>query len=166
MAYLRQARSDLACYFLLNDSGFEECHQLHFLQMATEKFARSRLADATDGEPPRSHIAFLNWLKLARTNDKALMDRLGLKSREAERSFIDGLKVVGHAIESLAPNVADVRLGGANPEYPWPDANGRAVSPLDHQFSQNGLGRPALIRIVRFVDLAISHYGGWDALRR
>jgi len=165
MAYLRQARSDLECYYLLNGQGSHECHQLHFLQMATEKLARSRLAAALKAEPPRSHVAFFKWLTLLRNSDRVLVSRLRLKSKSAERGFIDGLKKVGHAIESLAPNVADDRLGGANAEYPWAAPNSQPISPLDHNFSTNGLEDLAVMKLVKFVDLAISHYGGWDILR-
>ena len=57
----RQAQSDFAIFVKLRKIGAHECHLLHYLQMATEKFSKAN--SWKGGRPRESHVAFKNFLK-------------------------------------------------------------------------------------------------------
>ena len=55
--WLRQARSDHALFLQLRRTGADECHLLHYLQMATEKLSKAylwRSGHAPQGATPAS----------------------------------------------------------------------------------------------------------------
>jgi len=52
-AYMEQARSDYAVRQLLNRARVEYAHQLHYLQMFTEKFAKGFLTAPASPIPRR-----------------------------------------------------------------------------------------------------------------
>ena len=62
-AYLQQAWSDFKVYLALNANNYALCHQLHYLQMTTEKLAKG-FQCPTEGKPyPKTHFAFVKFLQ-------------------------------------------------------------------------------------------------------
>ena len=146
-AFYRQARSDWSVFCHFHPRGcrwgtalrrvwcgmagvrpfaFAPCHELHYLQMCTEKLAKAYYA-----APPRGHDAFRRFLKGLPLNARAVaplgfVDLAGLTRWERSVNSIVG------AIEDLAPQIAD-RKGLPNPEYPWP-RGAETHAPADYPF--------------------------------
>lgn len=117
-AYAAQSQSDFRVYQeFLQDA--EECHRLHFLQMACEKIAKAyRLKDTPDfpEESLYSHVIFskfvLNLLKSPQ------IKRLYKSQNAALQQLERDAKRLSREIEKLAPAV-DRERTPANVEYPW-----------------------------------------------
>ena len=163
-SFLRQARSDLECFFLLTGRGMPLCQQLHYLQMAGEKLAKSRYAAENQGrEPAHSHKGLSDWIRL-RIHDSWL--RKQMQRSDADfRSLVRRLTPTAQAVEHLAPARANALAFGVNVEYPWLDFRGVVVSPLDFRFSAEELGATRLIKFASFLDTCISAYGDQPLLR-
>lgn len=140
--YLRQAESDYEIYSTLNKSRVALCHRLHYLQMASEKLAKSFLCHGKHKPYPKTHYALVRFLK--RTKKSQSVSRLmGYTNNHlAYCSYIDSLLDVATRVEDLAP------VGGnynkLNPEYPWADASGVIQIPVDytfHEFSATDLAK-------------------------
>ena len=116
-----QARSDHAVLVLLRQQGAAACHQLHYLQMVTEKlgkayFWRSRTAPAT-----KSHagfVAFMRFLGSVRVTERQQITNVfAFKRFEDFQNWIRAVLPLAYQLERLAPALAK---DGPNPEYPWP----------------------------------------------
>ncbi len=110
----------------LRPFSFAPCHELHYLQMCTEKLAKAYYA-----VPPRTHDAFRRFLKGLPLNARAVAplgfaDLAGLTRWEGSVTPIVG------AIEDLAPQLAD-RKRLPNPEHPWP-RGAETTAPADYSF--------------------------------
>lgn len=117
-AYAEQSRSDFAVYSLYLQNA-EECHRLHYLQMACEKIAKAyRLRDLVFFNPDDlySHVVFSKFITgfLKSTPVKRRYLSQEAKRRQVER-YARSLAV---EIEKLAPAV-DREQTPANVEYPW-----------------------------------------------
>lgn len=140
VAFARQAQSDLAARDqLLLNAKLPACHQLHFLQMAMDKFAKAHLI--TSGSDPgtlqRSH-AYIG--KVIPQIVRARLSRLGARS---DTWVMDAVRVLARRIELLAPAVDAGGAVPANCEYPWQDASGTVTAPVDHDFALNLQSEPA-----------------------
>lgn len=147
-AFYRQARSDWSVFRHFHPHGpgwltlarqswcgivgvhpflFAPCHELHYLQMATEKLAKAyHQTDLRQG-----HAAFQRLLADLPNNSLAVAP-LGFRDRTSLSRWQGSVIPIVIAIENLAPSIAD-RQGLPNPEYPWP--RGAEVSaPVDHSF--------------------------------
>ncbi len=131
-AYAEQSRSDFTVYSVYLQEA-EECHRLHYLQMACEKIAKAyRLRDLVSFNPEDlySHTVFSKFItgflksKLVRRR-YASQDS---KRRQVER-YARSLAV---EIEKLAPAV-DREQTPANVEYPW-EAGAAVFVPCRHDF--------------------------------
>lgn len=116
-AYATQSQSDYAVYELL--ASVEECHRLHYLQMACEKIAKAyRLRDtqAPLEEALTSHVAFSKFVDnlLASPQIRQRYQSRGAKLREAGHTA----HALAREIEKLAPAV-DRNRSPINAEYPW-----------------------------------------------
>jgi hypothetical protein len=181
-AFYRQARSDWSVFRHLHPRGFRwwttlrgvwcgvagvrpfsfaPCHELHCLQMFTEKLAKAYFA-----VPPQGHNAFRRFLKGLPLNARAAVplgftDVAGITRWEGTVNRIVG------AIEDLAPQIAD-RKGLPNPEYPWP-RGAETHAPADYPFkaevytlldAQAQSGEPSFLTVLgRMVDTMQS--AGW-----
>ncbi len=156
-AFLFQARSDFRLLQLLNRSGSVElCHRLHYLQMVSEKLAKS--FQSKGGKPPRTtHKAFVDFLRFAQYR-KDLEAVCGYSGRTKQfRAHVNSLLSVAKAIEDLAPSS---RNQLANPEYPWEEkqivSSRRTVSviqaPADFSFGYLDMRSLGMIRIMRFIE--------------
>lgn len=117
----KQALSDWSAYRILKkDGGADKCHQLHFLQMCSEKIAKAYLIRTL--HPKRSHAGFGKFLRLLiqSTNSSTLLKVARVhqfKQIQAFESWIKSVRPLADDLEHLAPALAN---DGPNPEYPWP----------------------------------------------
>jgi hypothetical protein len=117
-AYLEQARSDWATRELLAKNGCTACHDLHYLQMATEKLGKAgllrgggkRIEDVWG-----THKVFVEFLRTAAKNP-SLQRALEFKSLSQLRHYVNDILPLAREIEKLAPTLAGT---GPNAEYPW-----------------------------------------------
>ncbi|HET6384178.1 MAG TPA: hypothetical protein VFJ58_12365 [Armatimonadota bacterium] len=146
-AYLRQAQSDYDIYLQLLTAGAPRCHQLHYLQMATEKLGKSYLCPASGDPPARIHDAFVKFVKVSRARDD--LRRIGAFARRAQyEAFINSLLSKAKEVEDLSPEGPD----HPNPEYPW-KAGGIVFSPLEYVFPTLDPKRdPRMLKLLQFVE--------------
>jgi hypothetical protein len=136
----------------------EECHRLHFLQMACEKIAKAyRLRDTESftEDDLYSHVVFSKFI-LGFLKARQLKERN--RSRDAKRRHIERFaRGLAAGIEKLAPAV-DREQMPENAEYPW--VNGRVVSvPARHRYAVSGeLAEPAGQDFLKLIGIAIEDY--------
>lgn len=70
MAFLDQARADWNAYLKTQEPAWPSCHQLHFLQMATEKLSKALLLGGETNleRITHSHAAFVKFLRVVSNN--------------------------------------------------------------------------------------------------
>lgn len=150
LAFYRQARSDWSLFCHLHPSryrwwtafqrawcrlvgvqpfSFAVCHELHYLQMCTEKLAKAYYR--TDPAPRGGHAAFRRFLTDLPANPAATPS-LGFVDLAALTRWQGSVSPLVGAIEDLAPSIAD-RKNLPNPEYPWP-RGAEVTAPMDHSF--------------------------------
>ena len=116
-----QTQSDHSVLLLLRHQGAAACHQLHYLQMVTEKLGKAYFW-RTGSPPKKSHISFVRFLQTLDDRPHLEVDRiaklLGFFKASAFKSWINTVAPLAHALEHLAPALAGD--SGPNPEYPWP----------------------------------------------
>lgn len=130
-----QATSDHAILLLLRRVGAKPCHQLHYLQMVTEKLSKAYFW--RNGPPAvLSHAAFLRFLTALNSRSKSDRERiaalLGYKDSDQLRWAINKMSPLAHELERLAPALAGPN--GPNPEYPWPTST-PTEAPAHHEFA-------------------------------
>lgn len=118
-----QTRADHTVLRLLRKQSAEPCHQLHYLQMVTEKLGKAYFWRS--GRPPRmTHASFVRFLQAL--DDRSARDVhriaeiLGFGRAEDLEHWIPTITPLAYDLERLAPSLAGVN--GANTEYPWPHA--------------------------------------------
>jgi hypothetical protein len=183
-AFFRQARSDWSVFRHLHTRGFlglkqirgawprmagfwpfpfPACHELHYLQMCTEKLAKAYYPSAI---PRSGHAAFRRFLTDLPSNPNA-QSPLGFRDSASLTRWQGSVSSIVAAVEDLAPSIAD-RLGLPNPEYPWP-RGAEASAPVDHSFQteifsllerQARCGEPRFLKILGKM-VASMQSGGW-----
>lgn len=136
----------------------EECHRLHFLQMACEKTAKAyRLRDTETftEDDLYTHVVFSKFI-LYSLRTRSLKERYrgqDAKRRQMER-YARGLAV---SIEKLAPAV-DKDQTPENSEYPW--ISGRNIyAPVSHHYRlTDDLAKPAGRDFLRLIETAIEDF--------
>ncbi len=131
MAFLEQARSDWNAYQKTQEPAWPSCHQLHFLQMATEKLSKALLisGEVSLERATHSHAAFVKFMRVVSHNHN-LQAELGMNKSQLKALF-ERLLPIAHEIEALAPALAQ---DGPNPEYPWRDKLGHVCIPTKYSF--------------------------------
>jgi len=124
--FLRQARSDFEVYQLLARRG--QCHRLHYLQMNTEKLAKTYFWAA--GAGPRKHDVFVDFLKAVELRPD-FHRMFGYRDPQAKAHQQPAIFALARRIEGLAP----AGNPGPNPEYPWPRTM-PTIAPVDHDFAE------------------------------
>lgn len=148
-----QTRSEHRVLLLLRKSGAEACHQLHYLQMVTEKLGKAYFWRSGTA-PRKSHASFVKFLQALTgrpQNDRNRIARLlGFERSEDFENWIRVTAPLAYDLERLAPALAgDI---GPNPEYPWPRLT-PVESPAEFEFSvwlqlsDTGRGR-GLLKII------------------
>ena len=150
-AFLRQARADDEVRRLLNREGAARCHQLHYLQMCTEKLAKAHHANASGDEPPPMiHGVLVSFLQSLRQQPGVRL-ALGYRSRRKFDALVLSVLPIAREVERLAP--ASAGRGQANAEYPWHDAaTSQVVAPVDHPFPVLTENLPAVRRLQFLID--------------
>ena len=130
-AFLSQARSDFRVFKqLARVSDMDCCHLLHYLQMSTEKLAKSaRIRIGQHGAAEHSHVAITKLLGAMKHNINAA-EALGMKERQFTAT-LTRLRGDFDLIEKLAPATS---TSGINAEYPWKLPSGRWIAPCDFDF--------------------------------
>lgn len=157
--WLQQAQSDHDVLLLLRRYGAAPCHQLHYLQMVTEKLSKAYFWRSGNA-PPRAHTGFVQFLRSLGSVPSS--DRNKLASAFSFTRFTDlqkwiyGVLPLAYELERLAPMLAN---DGPNPEYPWPH-NQPANSPVTFvfptwtQLSQTSRGR----HLLQFIERALKNF--------
>jgi hypothetical protein len=155
-----QARSDYDTFKLLNRHGSAPCHQLHYLQMATEKLAKAHFW-RSNRPPTASHRAFTVFVRtLLRGHDEKARTRvaqaLGYGSEFEYQAATKTLLPVAYEIERLAPALA---FDGPNAEYPWP-AQDPASAPVDFEFPvwSQLIGSASGRQFLQFLERAVTRF--------
>jgi len=131
-AYLEQARSDWATYQVIVKNTCAACHELHYLQMTTEKLGKAALlrsGTVSVDRLGRTHKAFVSFLQLAARNHN-LQRGFSMRGQQL-RLHIQGVLPIAHQIERLAPTLSQ---DGPNAEYPWKTPSGEVLAPACYVF--------------------------------
>ena len=116
----QQARADHDVLLLLRGQRAAPCHQIHYLQMVTEKVAKARFWRAGT-PPPRSHAGFVQFLRslggVRATERQHVADVFEFRRFKDFQNFMRAVSPLAYSLERLAPALAQ---DGPNPEYPWP----------------------------------------------
>ena len=146
--FLEQARSDYGVYELLvATEAVAACHELHLLQMTTEKLSKALLLYG--GRDVRQvHRAFVKALRLLRRS-RELAEALGMSTKALAAYVVEALPFA-EALERLAPAESG---GGPNVEYPWKTSAGAVEVPAQHEFGLQGeLRGPRGVKLLRVVE--------------
>ena len=145
---------------LLRRQGAAECHQLHYLQMVTEKLGKAYFW-RSGSPPPKSHVSLVRFLQALddrpQSDVKRIAVLLGFGTALNFENWISTVTPLAYALERLAPSLAGD--DAENPEYPWPR---RALikAPVSHQFqvwkdlTETGRGR----QFLKVIDAAVNHF--------
>jgi hypothetical protein len=150
-AFFLQARSENEIRKLLNRAKAEYAHQLHYLQMASEKLAKAYATTPGSLEPPTlTHTGLVRLLRLLKSMPR-IRRELGYVHTEAFRAFIDSLIPVAARIERLAPSLASIHE--PNPEYPWQDRQTQEIFvPAAFNFPDFKPTSPLMLKFERLLE--------------
>jgi hypothetical protein len=116
----QQACSDHAVFLLLRQNSAAPCHQLHYLQMVTEKLTKAYIWKS-GAAPKKSHSGLGLFMRLllqvSRPRRQQLAELLGFARFDDFQNWTRQALPLAYALEQLAPDLAN---NGPNPEYPWP----------------------------------------------
>jgi hypothetical protein len=153
-----QAKSDHAVFLLLRRHGAAQCHQLHFLQMLTEKLAKAYFW-RRGSSPPKKHAGFVQFLRflghVTPCHRERIANLFSFARFDDLQNWMNAALPIAYELERLAPALAN---DGPNPEYPWPHDQ-PATAPASHEFAiwprlTGGRGRD----LMRVVQIAIDHF--------
>ena len=155
-----QARSDHEVLLLLRNRGVPSCHQLHYLQMITEKLSKAYLWRS--GKPPKmSHKCFGLFMRLLlqvpTSERQKVADTFDFKRFKDFQNWARQAMPLVYSLERLAPALAQE---GPNPEYPWP-SDLPTNTPATYQFDvwrdlrDTSQGR----RLLSFIESAVKEFG-------
>ena len=139
-AFFEQAQSDYAIFKDLCRLDKPKCHQLHYLQMATEKLAKAYMCKrAKKDEPPKTvHAALSKFLRFSK-DFSHLRQQMGYHHNYmAYCGYINSVIPIAEAIENLAPSGQN--LSHPNPEYPF-DTDKGIISPVKYEFKEIELNK-------------------------
>jgi hypothetical protein len=152
-----QTCADHAILQLLRKTGAAACHQLHYLQMVTEKLGKAYFW-RTARAPRTSHASLVRFLQALDDRRGADADRiaalLGFGRSQDLQNWIPTITPLAYDLERLAPQLAG--YDSPNPEYPWPHA-APANAPVSFRFAiwtdltETGRGR----QLLRVIDAAV-----------
>ena len=156
----QQTRSDHSVLRLLRKQGAAPCHQLHYLQMVTEKLGKAYFW-RSGSPPPKSHVSFVRFLQAIDNRSNAEVDRiaglLGFGAAAQFESWIATITPLAYELERIAPALAGDK--GPNPEYPWPRmAPEKAPAlfdfPIWKALTETGRGR----QFIKVIDAAVDQF--------
>ncbi len=155
-AFLHQAASDYRMFKRCRKiPTIESCHAAHYLQMASEKTAKSLMTLGVE-QPRPVHQAMTIFIKRAKQN-------LRMRHRwpGGEKAFyanIDGLGGFIANIEKWAPESSATM---PNPEYPWCSVSSTQVCvPMNYRFIElSRENAPLLKKYLKFLEILFSAHG-------
>jgi hypothetical protein len=147
-AFALQALSDLDAREYLAEAAADICHQLHFLQMASEKVCKAHLiqSEGYKSFKKRHDVVAKTLPLLAR---QIFGSEPGFKLKQGQRTAI---RKMAHEIELLSPMCHESETRPDNCEYPWLDGKGEVQAPCRHNFSglvENGRTMIQVIQLIR-----------------
>jgi hypothetical protein len=148
-AFRQQALSDYAVFrHLTTQADIPICHRLHYLQMATEKLAKSLLLVGSNAPNERSHYALVPFLRMLPGRPDIRARLKWADNPQQFKTYIDR-KIIPWAekIQNLVPVGGSDRL---NPEYPWLNGSGEVACPATYGFPE--FSKVELIRFATFID--------------
>ncbi|MDA0832260.1 MAG: hypothetical protein O2955_00240 [Planctomycetota bacterium] len=157
----QQVKSDFAIWRLLRQNRTDPCHQLHYLQMVTEKISKAYLW-RSGRTPTRTHVGFVDFFRSLTDRSKTTAERtriaeiFGFKKYDQFQRCMFKLTPLLRELEQLAPALAG---DGPNPEYPWPHQKPK-YSPATYHFPvwtklmESAQGRS----LCKFVDTAVGRF--------
>lgn len=159
--WFEQTASDHSVLLLLRQEGAAPCHQLHYLQMVTEKLGKAYFW-RSGSQPPKSHVSFVRFLQAlndhrSRGEADRIANVLGFHKKTALKTWIQTISPLAHDLQKLAPALAGDH--GPNPEYPWP-GTAPIYAPSSFRFpiwlslTESSRGR----RLVQFIDTAVIEF--------
>jgi hypothetical protein len=159
-----QTCADHGILRVLRKRGASPCHQLHYLQMVTEKLGKAYFWRA--GRPPRkTHASFVRFLQALddrpTTDVQRIATLLGFGRPDDLERWIPTITPLAYDLERLAPDLAG--FDSANAEYPWPHA-APTHAPASYSFpvwanlTETGRGRQ-LLRVIDAAVLRFPDYG-------
>lgn len=151
-AYMAQARSDYAVLMRLKASGVEYCHQLHYLQMTTEKLSKAMQTPVGAREPARaSHVMFVRMLQVFK-NRREFWKKTGFANKDICKEAIESLLDLAGKIERLSPDQAGFEK--PNPEYPWwkDRSKTEVLAPSEYDFPEFNPKDFRMIRIYGLIE--------------
>ena len=153
----QQAKSDYDIFELLKSQDKAQCHQLHYLQMVTEKLAKGYFW-RSGTPPPQRHVAFIKFLRalggVQQSQRSQVIKALNFPNFEGLQDWIRRIDPLAYSLEHLAPALSN---DGPNPEYPWPH-HSPTNTPVTEKFQvwqqliDTGQGRKFLKTIKLAVD--------------
>ena len=155
-AYLEQARSDWDTCELITENACAACHELHYLQMTTEKLGKAVLlrGGANLDSVNRTHKAFVSFLRVAARNP-SLRQALQFNVRQLQ-AYVKEILPVADQIERLAPTLA---RDGPNAEYPWETPSGEVKVPASYAFPvKKDLRGPHGRKLLRLIDFVLDRF--------
>jgi len=155
--FAMQSRSDFQVYLKL-PAEVEDCHKLHYLQMAGEKIAKAyRLRDTQVGleDAMKSHVAFSQFASSMLTMSRG---RERYRGKDAWlQQTVRRVRGLAREIEKLAPSV-DRQQSPANAEYPWAEGES-IIAPCRYAFpAAAALREPGGVEFLRLLQEAIDGY--------
>jgi hypothetical protein len=156
-AFYRQSVSDWRLFQeLRNRSTREACHELHYLQMATEKLAKAFLW-GTRTPPRQTHASLVQFFRRIATSRRA-RDALQFTGQEQLATWIRAALPLAYTIERLAPDLAG---DGPNAEYPWP-RDMPETAPVDYDFAMmRELGNARGRQFIELVGRLLMTFESW-----
>jgi hypothetical protein len=155
--FYAQARSDWWMYRHLRAINPRvACHELHYLQMATEKFGKAYLWGSAKPPDPTHRVFKRSVQKIRDSRD--CWRHLQFADRRHFRTWVNEVLPLVERIERLAPALAG---DGPNPEYPWP-ANAPVTAPVEFNFPvwhelETGRGR----KLIGLIQLLMDSFPAW-----
>lgn len=152
-AFALQALSDLDAREYLVSSD-HPCHQLHFLQMATEKVCKAHLIEAEGYKNfKRRHDVIAKTLPVLARQIFSSEDQYKLK--QGQRL---GIQKMAQEIQLLSPMCHESNTRPDNSEYPWLDGNGQVRTPCLHSFSSIFDDGRTMIQVIQVIRRAAKMY--------
>jgi len=130
-AYRQQAFSDYEVFEKLNSSGVSYCHILRYMQMCTEKLAKSFISAQSNKErQPNSHKVLVQFIR-ATHNYEQLYLSMNFTKRNAYSNYLN--KVILPVAKALEDYYPSGEYDKPNTEYPW-EINNNIALPNDYYF--------------------------------
>jgi hypothetical protein len=155
-AYLEQARSDWDTGQVIMENSCGACHELHYLQMTTEKLGKAALlrSGVNLDNVSATHKTFIRFLRVASRNS-SLRRTLQFNARQLQ-AYVTEVLPVADQIERLAPTLAQ---NGPNAEYPWETPSGQVNVPVSYVFPvTKELSGPQGRKLLKLIHLILNEF--------